>query len=142
MPGLFLDHTAFGMDPAVLDRGIDLSQILYDQAVQYAVIRQGMLDLRAGDTVAATNWLGNPPPFRRRKSAGGRSATRCRTLCREPAETPTPPRVCGACRRGRGAAGPTKRRNTPLLDLARAFLLVSDKLRRLVLHGPRCRAML
>ena len=52
------------MDPAVLDRGIDLSQVLYDQAVQYAVIRQGMLDLREGDTVAATSWLGNPPGWR------------------------------------------------------------------------------
>lgn len=67
-------HTVVGMDPAWRDRGLDLSQVLYDQTVQYSVIRQGMLDLREGDSVAATGWLGNPPPpasaQKRRKPVG------------------------------------------------------------------------
>ena len=62
------------MDPAWLERGIDLGAILYDQATQYSVIRLGMLDLREGDAVPRRDWLGNPPPeptaAKRRKPVG------------------------------------------------------------------------
>jgi hypothetical protein len=62
------------MDPAWLERGIDLGAILYDQATQYSVIRLGMVDLREGDAVPRRDWLGNPPPeptaAKRRKPVG------------------------------------------------------------------------
>ena len=70
-------HTAGAvgaMDPAWLERGIDLGAILYDQATQYSVIRLGMVDLREGDAVPRRDWLGNPPPeptaAKRRKPVG------------------------------------------------------------------------
>lgn len=125
------------MDPAVLDRGIDLSQILYDQAVQYAVIRQGMLDLRAGDTVAATDWLGNPPPVpsaqKRRKPVGN---TLPDIVSREPAETPDA-RLEFAALVDAAEALVQQNAATPHYStwLVLFFLLVSDKLRRLVLSG-------
>ena len=57
------------MDPSWRTKGIDLYSLLHDQAVQYEIIHLGCRDLREGDEVPETDWLGNPPPV---SSAGKR----------------------------------------------------------------------
>ena len=99
--------------------------------------RVAQLDLREGDTVAATSWLGNPPPEpsaqKRRKPVGN---TMPDIVSREPAETPDArlefaPIVDAAEALVQHNAG-TPHYSTWLVLF---FLLVSDKLRRLVLRG-------
>ena len=62
------------MDPSWQDKGLDLYQLLHNQAMQYEVLHLGMRDLRHADTIPETDWLGNPPPVssasKRRKPVG------------------------------------------------------------------------
>lgn len=62
------------MDPSWRTAGIDLYRLLHDQSVQFEVIHIGMKDLREGDGIPETDWLGNPPPAssagKRRKPVG------------------------------------------------------------------------
>jgi hypothetical protein len=138
------------MDPAWLERGIDLGAILYDQATQYSVIRLGMVDLREGDAVPRRDWLGNPPPeptaAKRRKPVGN---TLPDILSRADDGDGDETENAGA---GAGA-GATTLAFAPIVDAAEAmiqdsapsphcstwfvlfFLLVSDSLRGVVLRG-------
>ena len=62
------------MDPSWRTKGLDLYSLLHNQAIQYELIHLGHRDLREGDEVEETDWLGNPPPAssagKRRKPVG------------------------------------------------------------------------
>ena len=144
------------MDPAWLERGIDLGAILYDQATQYSVIRLGMLDLREGDAVPRRDWLGNPPPeptaAKRRKPVGN---TLPDILSRADDEDGDGAGVDAGvdADAGAGAGAGAALTFAPIVDAAEAmlqnsattphcstwfvlfFLLMSDSLRGVVLRG-------
>ena len=141
---------AGAMDPAWLERGIDLGAILYDQATQYSVIRLGMVDLREGDAVPRRDWLGNPPPeptaAKRRKPVGNTLPDILSRADDEDGDGDGP----GA---GAEAGGGDALSFAPIVDAAEAmiqdsaatphcstwfvlfFLLMSDSLRGIVLRG-------
>lgn len=150
-------HTAGAvgaMDPAWLERGIDLGAILYDQATQYSVIRLGMVDLREGDAVPRRDWLGNPPPeptaAKRRKPVGN---TMPDILSRADDEDGAGDEAGAGAGAGAESGGGDALSFAPIVDAAEAmiqdsaatphcstwfvlfFLLMSDSLRGIVLRG-------
>lgn len=133
-----MDHTVREMDPAWVKNGIDLSRVLYERTVQYAIIRQGMLDLREGDGIEALGWLGTPPPAqsaqKRRKPVGNTLpdlVSRSADTEEEAARLEFAPIVDAAEALIQGNASSNHYSTWMVLF----FLLVSDKLRKIVLRG-------